>query len=80
MVDKIKRAAEELEAPTCPHCQIAMIWVESRLIARGAIRHLFFCSSCGRVGESSSEVKSITIVPPDRLSAPALKWLRRVGR
>lgn len=33
MVDRLRSAAEQLEAPTCPDCRIEMRWYRSELLA-----------------------------------------------
>lgn len=72
MVDRIKRAFDELEPPICPTCHIEMKWTKSTLVMTDTITHLFVCPSCYRTGKTSSQIKVVE-VPPDKLSAPALK-------
>lgn len=70
MVDRIRRAIDQLEAPICPTCRIDMTWTRSTLIAVNAISHQFHCPNCHRTGESRSEIENADI-PPSKLSAPA---------
>jgi hypothetical protein len=72
MVDKLRRALEELEPPICPTCHIEMKWTRSALIAADTISHLFHCPNCHRTGEMKSRIE-VVAVPPEKLSAPALK-------
>jgi hypothetical protein len=72
MVDKIRRAIDDLEPPICPTCHIEMKWTQSTLTAADTIRHLFHCPNCWQVGEASSEVEAIE-VPPGKRVAPALE-------
>ena len=72
MVDRIRRAFDELEAPICPGCNIEMKWTRSGLVAADIINHLFHCPNCSRTGETKSKIE-VVIVPPDKLSAPAFK-------
>ena len=69
MVDRIRRALEELEPPICPTCRIEMRWTRSHLVSPDTISHLFFCPNCHRTGETTSKLEA-TVVPPDKLSAP----------
>ena len=72
MVDRIRRALEELEPPVCPTCHIEMSWTRSALVGADTISHVFHCPNCHRTSESSSKVR-VVVVPPEKLSAPALK-------
>jgi len=72
MVDRLRRALDELEPPICPTCHIAMAWTRSALVASDLITHLFHCPNCHRTGEATSQVEA-TIIPPDKLSAPSSK-------
>ena len=72
MVDKIKRAFDDLDAPICPTCHIEMKWTQSTLVVADTIRHIFHCPSCHRTGETTSKIKAV-VVPPDKLSAPAFR-------
>ena len=74
MVDKIRRAFAELDAPICPSCRIEMKWTRSTLVGPDAITHLFHCPSCYRTGEMTSKIEVVS-VPPDKLSAPS-EWKR----
>jgi hypothetical protein len=69
MVDKLKRALEQLEPPICPNCLVEMKWTRSTLVSADTIAHLFHCPNCGRTGKTESKVPPI-MVPPDKLSAP----------
>ena len=70
MVDRIRRALNELEPLTCPSCRLDMRWTKSTLVASDTIRHLFHCPNCRRLGETTSNIEVI-VVPPDKLAAPA---------
>jgi hypothetical protein len=72
MVDRIRRAFDELEAPICPACNVEMKWARSNLVAADTISHLFQCPNCSRTGETRSKIE-VVIVPPGKLSAPAFK-------
>ena len=72
MVDRIRRAFDELEPPICPTCAIDMQWTRSALVKRDTISHLFVCPNCSRTGRTTSKVQEI-VVPPDKLTAPAFK-------
>ncbi|EHQ99690.1 MULTISPECIES: hypothetical protein [unclassified Bradyrhizobium] len=72
MVDRLRSAAEHLEAPICPDCLIEMKWFRSELLAdepTPIIAHLFVCPHCKRAAQADSIFKSKQ-VPPDKLSAP----------
>jgi hypothetical protein len=69
MVDRIRRAFDELEPTVCPSCHIEMKWTQSALVAADTIRHLFLCPNCHQSGETTSKVQ-VVVVPPDKLSAP----------
>ena len=72
MVDRLKQSLEQLEPPICPNCNMEMRWSRSTLIEASpvTIAHVFVCVGCNRIAETTSEVRSATIVPPDKLSAP----------
>lgn len=70
MVDRLKKALDELESPVCPTCRIEMTWTRSSLAATDTIVHLFHCPHCWRAGETSSKIE-VTAVLPDKLSKPA---------
>ena len=72
MVERIKRAFEDLEPPVCPLCHIDMKWTLSTLVERDAINHVFHCPSCHRRGEATSKIE-IVVVPPDKLAAPRFR-------
>lgn len=72
MVDRIKRAFDELEAPICPACRMEMMWTRSSLVASDTINHLFHCPNCYRTGETTSKIEA-PVVLPDKLSAPAFE-------
>ncbi|MCS3763697.1 hypothetical protein [Bradyrhizobium centrosematis] len=72
MVDRLRSAAEHLEAPTCPDCHIEMRWWRSELLADEPvpiIAHLFVCPHCKRAAQADTVFKG-TPGPPERLSAP----------
>jgi hypothetical protein len=72
MVDRLRSAAEHLEAPTCPDCHIEMKWFRSELLAdepTPIIAHLFVCPHCKRAAQADSIFKG-KLVQPDKLSAP----------
>ncbi|WP_339036055.1 hypothetical protein WHZ78_33500 [Bradyrhizobium symbiodeficiens] len=57
MVDRLRSAAEQLEAPTCPDCHIEMRWYRSELLADEpvpVIAHLFVCPHCKRAGQTDT--------------------------
>ena len=72
MVERIRRALDELEPPVCPNCHIDMVWTRSTLVAPDTIRHLFQCPNCWQIAETTSQVKVI-VVPPDKLTAPVFR-------
>ena len=72
MVDRLRRALEELEPPICPNCLIEMKWSRSALVAPDTITHLFHCPNCYRTSETTSKVEVIE-VPPEKLSAPIIR-------
>jgi hypothetical protein len=72
MVDRIKRAFDELKSPACPSCRIDMKWLHSSLVERDAINHVFHCPSCFRRGEMTTKIE-IAEIPPGKLSAPLFK-------
>jgi len=52
MVDKLRRSVEDLEAPECENCKVAMKWHSSQLLrTTGKILHRFFCPNCSRISE-----------------------------
>jgi hypothetical protein len=72
MVDRLRSAAEHLEAPTCADCHIEMRWYRSELLADGplpVIAHLFVCPHCKRAAQADTIFKGVP-APPDKLSAP----------
>jgi hypothetical protein len=72
MVDRLRNAAEHLEAPTCPDCHIEMKWFRSELLAdepAPIIAHLFVCPHCKRAAQADTKFKG-TPAPPAKLSAP----------
>ena len=72
MVDRLRSAAEQLEAPTCPDCHIEMRWYRSELLADEPvpiIAHLFICPHCKRAARTDTTFRGNS-GPPDRLSAP----------
>lgn len=73
MVDRLRRALDELESPICPSCHIDMKWTRSTLVAADTISHVFHCPNCHRIGETTSKV-TVVAIPPDKLAAPAF-WL-----
>ena len=73
MVDRLKKALDELEAPICPNCHLEMKWTRSSLVATDTILHLFHCPGCWRTGETRSKIE-VAVVPPDKLSRPAFRY------
>lgn len=72
MVDRLKSATEDLEAPICPTCLIEMKWFRSELVQdepEALIAHLFVCPNCKRADRTETKLKP-TRAPPDKLSAP----------
>ncbi|MGL3105647.1 hypothetical protein [Bradyrhizobium sp. BR 1432] len=72
MVDRLRSAAEQLEAPICPDCHIEMKWFRSELLAdepTPIIAHLFVCPHCKRAIKTDTIFKG-TQTPPDKLAAP----------
>jgi len=72
MVDRLKDAAEHLEAPICPSCHVEMKWFRSELVRdepEARIAHLFVCSNCQRAERTETKFNPVR-VPPDKLSAP----------
>ena len=60
MVDRLRNAAEHLEAPTCPDCHIEMKWFRSELLAdepTPIIAHLFVCPHCKRAAQADTKFK-----------------------
>lgn len=74
MVDRLRSAAEQLEAPTCPDCHVEMKWFRSELLAdepTPVIAHLFVCPHCKRAAQADTIFRG-SQAPPDKLSAPRL--------
>ncbi|MCK1388422.1 hypothetical protein [Bradyrhizobium sp. 21] len=72
MVDRLRSAAEQLEAPTCPDCHLEMRWYRSELLADepvAIIAHLFVCPHCKRA-ERTNTIFTGTQAPSGKLSAP----------
>jgi hypothetical protein len=72
VVDRLKSAAEHLEAPGCPNCRIEMRWFSSKLVAdepESVIEHEFICPNCERLGRSRTKFMPARVLP-DKLSAP----------
>jgi hypothetical protein len=72
MVDRLRSAAEQLEAPICPDCHIEMRWYRSELLADDpvpVIAHLFVCPHCKRAAQTDTVFKGSSR-PPGQLSAP----------
>jgi uncharacterized protein YbaR (Trm112 family) len=72
MVDRLRNAAEHLEAPTCPDCHIEMKWFRSELLAdepTPIIAHLFVCPHCKRAAQVDTMFRGGQ-APHDKLSAP----------
>ena len=72
MVDKLRKAAEDLEAPCCSACHIDMKWFRSELVRSAPVSiivHQFVCPACE--GIEQRETKSTPVrVPPDKLALP----------
>lgn len=71
-MDRIRRALDDLEPPACPSCHGDMKWTRSALVGTDKISHLFHCPSCGRIGETTTQIE-IAAIPPGKLSAPLFK-------
>ena len=72
MVDRLRSAAEELEAPHCPTCHIEMRWFRSELVQDApvsVIAHQFICPNCHRAGRLETKFTP-TRIQPDKLAAP----------
>jgi hypothetical protein len=72
MVDRLKRALEEIEPPICPSCYVEMKWSRSTLVGTEVISHVFLCPNCHKIGEATSKVIRNAVLP-DKLMAPAHK-------
>jgi hypothetical protein len=57
MVDFLKRAVEDLEAPLCQDCDIPMLWFRSLRMSLKveAVVHVFQCPNCHRLREIRSK-------------------------
>ncbi len=75
MVDRLRRALEDLEAPICPNCHLDMKWSRSTLTAADLITHLFQCPNCHRTDTTKAKI-DVIVVPPEKLSAP---WPKRAA-
>jgi hypothetical protein len=65
MVERLKASVEDLEPPTCPHCNLSMKWIRSLLldaVEPQTIGHYFRCDNCGGVKETKSKVRTINEV------------------
>jgi hypothetical protein len=53
MVDFLRRAVLDLEAPLCPNCNIEMTWFRSMRMSMepNVIVHVFQCSQCALLRE-----------------------------
>jgi hypothetical protein len=51
MADDLKRAAEDLQSPTCGHCNVAMKWYWSTPVR---VEHHFDCPRCRRVARTTT--------------------------
>ena len=72
MVDRLRSAAEQLEAPICPDCHIEMKWFRSELLAdepAPIIAHLFVCPHSKRAAKADTMFTGGQ-APRDKLSAP----------
>ena len=72
MVDRLRNAAEHLEAPMCPDCHIEMKWFRSELLAdepTPIIAHLFVCPHCKRAAKADTMFTGGQATR-DKLSAP----------
>ena len=72
MVDRLKSATENLEAPGCPNCHIEMRWFSSKLVEDDpapVIEHEFICPNCKRAERAQTRFTPIRVLP-DKLSAP----------
>lgn len=78
MVDSLKRSIEGLEAPACPGCHIDMKRYRSFLVSQSplTITHYFACSNCNRIAETQSVIPDDAGPAPERLSAPAGRFVR----
>ncbi len=56
MVDFLKQSVKELEAPSCPDCNVPMVWFRSMRMSlrEQTITHVFQCSGCNRLVEVKS--------------------------
>lgn len=74
MVDRLRSAAEQLEAPICSDCHVEMKWFRSELLTddpNPVIAHLFVCPHCKRAAQANTVFRRDRTTP-NRLSAPRL--------
>ena len=78
MVDNLRKATQELEAPICPKCLVEMKWYSSTRVSQSplVVEHAFTCDGCGRLARTKTTIKDAPAVPPSKLSMP----LRQTGR
>lgn len=72
MVDRLRTAAEHLDAPRCPSCNVEMSWFRSELVRdmpESLIVHQFVCPNCRRAHRTETEFKPAQVLP-DKLGAP----------
>ena len=68
-MDRLKDAAEHLEAPDCPNCRIAMRWFRSELVRDSGvsmIAHLFICPNCKRARRIDTKSTRFASHPTNR--------------
>ena len=51
MVESLKRSVRRLEPPTCPTCDVPMLWYRAERRKPETISHYFSCQGCSKIGE-----------------------------
>jgi hypothetical protein len=58
MVEALKRSVDGLEPPTCPGCDLPMLWYRAERRQPELISHYFHCSACSKVGEVKTSFRT----------------------
>ncbi len=75
MVENIRSAVENLEAPICPDCTKPMQWVWSQLVEYSpvVVEHEFVCDTCGGTTRRKHIRADQHIKPPGKLLLPKVR-------
>lgn len=55
-MEVLRHSIEQLSAPICSHCNVAMAWSRSALLKEERV-HVFSCPSCNATAETKTPVR-----------------------